>query len=456
MNKLTQIITSDIKKSTVALIIFAILALGFGMRLQMVTQTEVDTPIRMDAADYYLYAHNLLRHGVYSRQTPATNISIWDKPVPDAFRNPGYPLFLIPFVEFPPTPAMIRLLGVAQAVISTFTILLAFCFLRAFLSRTWALAASIMVAISPHLIVFDIYMLTESLFTFFMVLVAYLMRRLVTNKTEGWAVITGIGLGCTLLIRPTLMYFIFFLIPAFFIFFKRTQALRLLSFLVIGFSITYGPWIVRNLVTLDAVSDSSLAVFTVQVGMYPGAMYRNIPESCGAPQKFDPDFDSNRSMSAVLKIILKRFENEPVRYIKWYFIGKPLTFFSWKTMLLGNNDIFVYPVLTSPYDQDKMFRFTYHVMQAFHWPMIICALFASILVWFPSAHKVFSDEAIIISRFCSLLLMYFVLVHIAVTPTPRYSVPLRPFIYGMGMLGLSISMTTMRRLFSGNSLSKES
>ncbi len=456
MKKLPQIITSDMRKSAVAVIIIAILALGFGMRLQMVRQTEVDTPVRMDAADYYLYAYNLLRHGLYSRQTPTTNISVRDKPVPDSFRNPGYSLFLIPFVEFPPTPAMIRLIGVAQAVISTFTILLAFGFLRAFLSRTWALAASIMVAISPHLIVFDIYMLTESLFTFFIVLVAYLMRRLVTNKTGGWAIITGIGLGCALLIRPTLMYLIFFLIPAFFIFFKRTQALRLVSFLIIGFSITYGPWMVRNLVTLNAVSDSSLALFTVQVGMYPEAMYRNTPESRGAPQKFDPDFDSNRSLSSVLKVILKRFQNEPVRYIRWYFIGKPLTFFSWKTMLLGNNDIFVYPVLTSPYHHDKTFRFTYQVMQALHWPVITCALFASIVVWFPSAHKLFSDEAIIISRFCSLLLMYFVLVHIAVTPTPRYSVPLRPFIYGMGMLGLSISMTTMRRLFTGNCLSRES
>jgi len=68
----------------------------------------------------------------------------------------------------------------------------------------------------------------------------------------------------------------------------------------------------------------------------------------------------------------------------------------------------------------------------------------------PSARKVFSDEAIIVSRFCSLLLMYFVLVHIAVTPTPRYSVPLRPFIYGMGMLGLSIVVTAIRRLFPGD------
>jgi len=456
MKQPTQIITGDIRRSAVALIILAILALGFGMRLKMVRETEVDTPIRMDAVDYYFYAYNLLRHGVFSRQTSATNISVRQKPVPDAYRNPGYSLFLLAFVEFPPTPKMIRHIGVTQAVISTLTILIAFGFLRSFLSRLWALAASMMVAISPHLIVFDIYMLTESLFTFFMVLVAYLMKKVVTNKTGGWSMMTGIGLGCALLIRPTLMYFIFFLIPVFFIFFKRTQALRLLTFLIIGFAITYGPWIVRNLVTLKTMSDSSLAAVTVQVGMYPGAMYRNMPESCGAPQKFDPDFDSNRSMSSVLKLILERFSNEPLRHIRWYLIGKPLTFFSWKTMLLGNNDIFVYPVLTSPYHHDRMFRCTYQVMHALHWPLIIFALFSSILVWFPSAHKVFSDEAIIISRFCSLLLMYFVLVHMAVTPTPRYSVPLRPFIYGMGMLGLSISITTVSRWFSGKSFSQES
>lgn len=450
MKRLSEITKTDIRQGTVALIIVTILALGFGMRLQMVRQTEVDTPIRADAVDYYFYAHNLLRHGVYSRQTSLTNSSLRDKPVPDAFRNPGYSLFLVPFVEFPPSHGMCRHIVITQAVISTLTILLAFSLFRAFLSRPWALAASLMVAISPHLIVFDIYILTESLFTFFIVLLAYLIKKLATHKTEGWATITGIGLGCAVLIKLTLVYFVCFLIPVFFIFFKRTQALRLVTFLVVGFSISYGPWIVRNLITLNAPSESSLAAMTVQVGMYPGVMYRNIAESYGRPQKFDPDFDSKKTMSSVLKKIFSRFENEPARYIRWYLIGKPVTFFSWKTKLTGNDDIFVYPVLNSPYHHAKTFRITYLVMYTLHWPVIILALFSSILVWLPSARKVFSDEAIIVSRFCSLLLMYFVLVHIAVTPTPRYSVPLRPFIYGMGMLGLSIVVTAIRRLFPGD------
>ena len=55
--------------------------------------------------------------------------------------------------------------------------------------------------------------------------------------------------------------------------------------------------------------------------------------------------------------------------------------------------------------------------------------------------KILSDNALIVSRFVSLVVIYFILVHIVGTPLPRYSVPLRPFIYGLFMLGVRLMVT---------------
>jgi hypothetical protein len=50
------------------------------------------------------------------------------------------------------------------------------------------------------------------------------------------------------------------------------------------------------------------------------------------------------------------------------------------------------------------------------------------------------ETGLIVARFVSLLMLYFILVHIAGTPLPRYSVPLRPFIYGLSILGIHLAV----------------
>ena len=127
-----------------------------------------------------------------------------------------------------------------------------------------------------------------------------------------------------------------------------------------------------------------------------------------------------------------------MRYLRWYLVGKPVMLFSWD-IVVGMGDVFIYPVSRSPFHESGLFRVIHRVMRVLHWPIVVIAITSSMLVWLPSAQRVLSREALIASRFTSLLLLYFVLVHIAGTPLPRYAIPLRPFIYGMGVLSLSMS-----------------
>jgi len=265
------------------------------------------------------------------------------------------------------------------------------------------------------------------------------MSALAQNKSRLHALIAGLVLGVLLLIRPTMLYFIAFLIPAFFVFFQKKKAWVLAVFLIIGFGVTYGPWVLRN--KLVHPKKSSLAIATIHKGMYPNLIYNNDSKTYGFPNLFDPLWEKRQGMSSVLREIFRRFKNEPLEYLRWYLIGKPSMFFSWD-MIVGMGDVFIYPVHTSPYHQHQgLFGLSHRVMKSLHGLLTVIALATATVVWFPITKRILSDSALIVSRFVSLVVIYFILVHIVGTPLPRYSVPLRPFIYGLSMLGVRLMVT---------------
>src|SRR3989338_4084953 len=91
------------------------------------------------SGDYANLAVNIVEHSVFSRSTttPFT---------PDAWRTPGYPVFLAPFYAlfgnfFP--------VLIAQVGILFLTVLLIFQMATRFMSRRWALALSILYLVLP-------------------------------------------------------------------------------------------------------------------------------------------------------------------------------------------------------------------------------------------------------------------------------------------------------------------
>lgn len=446
MNKLKPIRTDSEHKILIILAVVGIVIFGFYTRFEMITKTIVDHPIRADAADYYFYAFNLRHYGVYSKQQTDGTSDFSKKLVPDAVRPPGYSLFLLPFVEFPPTAEMVRHITFSQAVASAVTIFVAFGVFITFLSWPWAMAACLLLAMSPHLISMNVYVLTETLFTFLLVLSAWFMAKVASRKTWKWAFALGVILGCALLVKPTMKYFIVFLIPAFFLFFTRKQAIILLSAVIVGYSLAIGPWLIRNVVIEPGSTGNSLAVGSVHKGIYPGLMYKNNPRTYGLPNHYDPTWKERQEMGLVLRELLNRFREDPAQYLRWYLIGKPVMLFSWN-MIVGIGDIFVYPIVSSSYYGSASFQLMHRIMGVLHWPLVILALTASILVWLPSIKNVLTEEMIVITRFVTVLFFYFLLIHVAGTPLPRYSIPLRPFIYGMGMLAVPIFITAIRSHF---------
>ena len=169
------------------------------------------------------------------------------------------------------------------------------------------------------------------------------------------------------------------------------------------------------------------------MGMYPNVMYKENPETYGYPDRFDPEWSQRTDLAAVLEELTDRFAEEPGRHLHWYLIGKPMMFLSWN-MVVGMGDVFIYPVFTSPYHESRLFFVTHQLMYWLHWPIMILASLAAIVIWLPSVQRCLSSSQIRIGRFCSVLIAYFVLVHVVGLPLPRYAIPLRPVMFGAAIL----------------------
>ena len=405
---------------------------GFYLRCESVLNTEVVKPLRADAGQYFMYAYNLRHKHTYSHQVGSPGNP--DSPVkPDAVRSPGYPLFLSLFVDGLPNKRTISCILFSQMTISTLTILVAFLLFEKFLSPLWSLGTALLVALSPHLIVSNSYILTETLFCFLLVAFGFLFC-LFAKKPSLWL---GLGVGTTMgiaaLVRPSLQFFPFMLALFLLFHYGWKRGRRYSGVILISFALAFLPWIGRNMATLDIPTDNRLMVNFLHHGIYPDFMYKGIPQSHGFPYRYDPRAkEIAEDPPSVLKEISNRFSQEPSRHAKWYMLDKPRVFWSWN-IIQGSGDAFVYPVSNSPYFHNTFFRITHRLMYVLHYPFVVLALLGCFIAWFPLAKLGLTQSSLLVARFCSLLLIYYTLMHMIGAPFTRYSVPLRPYLYGMAL-----------------------
>jgi hypothetical protein len=134
---------------------------------------------------------------------------------------------------------------------------------------------------------------------------------------------------------------------------------------------------------------------------------------------------------------LKRFGEEPGKQLKWYLLGKPVSFWSWD-MVQGHGDMYVYYVSQSPFTTRTLFRWIQKLMKFFHGPLVLLSILGSLIVWI-SPRLVEGDPThIFMARYISALLIYYTALHMVGAPFPRYSVPLRPFQYAMALYALHV------------------
>lgn len=223
-------------------VLVGLLIAGFVLRLSAVLIIPIDYRLRGDAVKYLSLAPQLLGPGVYGLEPG----------VPDARIPPGYPLFIAGlFAFFGQNLIAIRL---AQAILGTIAVWLTFLIGKETLSSRTGLLAALIFTIYPVWIIWPVLILTETLFTVFLLLFVFYFIRVIKTYLVGYAVGSGVAFGLALLTREVLYGFP--LVLPFVLLWSRVPwriALRYILLFFLAMLLILLPWLVRNHVTFGHV-----------------------------------------------------------------------------------------------------------------------------------------------------------------------------------------------------------
>ncbi|MFT4512519.1 MAG: 4-amino-4-deoxy-L-arabinose transferase-like glycosyltransferase [Planctomycetota bacterium] len=405
-----------------AVLVSIVIVVAAALRVAFVAGAEVQSPLRVDAGEYAQYAHNLVEHGVYSMsKDPA--------PLPDSFRSPGYPLFLAACRFVGGESAWYGLALWMQVVLSTLTVLLSYRLARQFLSFAPAVFAAALVALSPHVVVTAGFVLTECLAAFVVTSGLWL---LIGSRSKKRDVIGALMLGLAPLCNETMVFLP--LVSGFALWHRdRRRAITVFALAMLPFVL----WNVRNQTTELTRRGSERATASISHGSYPGMVYED-ERFFGFPYREDPaqpEFGS--SWSDLAQVLWPRVQAEPLRYLKWYAIDKPVWLWSWP--LVQGRDIYVYPVANSPYERQAVIKASHTMMHWLHVPVMLLALLGAgygILrgrreeSWAPTA--------------LGWVAVLGTLAYLPVIPDPRYLQPIRPVLFVLAAAAVPMLVAWLR------------
>lgn len=412
-----------------------VVLLGAYLRLGAAALTVVEFPIRADAAQYVAYAYNMRLHDTYSREI-ASLADPEVTPAPDALRSPGYPGFLYLFAWTSDLDRFAKDVVFAQALISVAAILATFALAVPVVGYGWALGVALLTALSPHLVTANTYLLSEALFGLVLLLaLLWTWRSQLADARWSWLV-AGSALGAAALVRPSALYLVVFVAVSLAFRTDRQTWARATAFLGLGYAAVVGAWVLRNWIVLGIVGDDTLTIATLHHGMYPGFLFDGQSESFGFPYRFDPESERiTASLGSVVRAIADRFRADFWDHAAWY-LQKPLWLFRWG-IIQGQGDIFVYPTVASPYYDVAFFATTREFMRSLHPVLVWLALGGALLAWLPRAVSAIPVDGQSALRLVSVTYLYFIAVHVAGAPFPRYSIPIRPLTYILAVVPLA-------------------
>ncbi len=406
-------------------------------RAVAVQTTIIEEPIRNDAREYYLSAHNLVHHGIYSR-SPATLTDPRATIEPDAYRPPGLPLVIAAVLStsssvsavFATMQSLNILIGVAAAVAL-------FVAAAAMLPLPAAFVAGLMLAASPHLVSISVYLLTEpfAICLVALLLMASTMRVLDSGRTRIlYFLLLGALVGCLALFRPIFIAFAPFLWLAFD---SRRDRFAALIFGCAGAACVVAPWLVRN--WLNVVDgDGSLIAATMLDGSYRGYIYAGDASTFPYARLADPMFETARqTVSRAIGEIATRLASDPLGSAVWYLIEKPGYLLRWDNVD-GAGDVFVYPALATPFTTDLLFRTIHRAYRATHDLVVLLAAVGCAMVWIAPAVRLARFRRPHGLRMASLLLIFLYAAHFPFFAATRYALPVFPCLYVLCLVPLLV------------------
>jgi len=421
-----------------------LLRVGF-VHIILIEHGVKEAPVRADAEEYIKYGYNIAYRGVYSLDFPSP------QPKPDSYRSPGFPIFIALAMRLTKGLAFIPMTLYVQALLGTLTVLVTYLVAKRFMSGFMALLPALLVALSPHLVVMAGYFLTETLSGFLLALaLLFFIQALECHRNHVFAV-SGLLFGYGYLTNETYLFLPILL--SFLLILKSTRPpvfdkriMGSVAVFLFFFSVFPAVWMTRNFIRVQDASRTGInrAIQTMSHGAYPGFIY-NTPEYKYYPYLEDPlQPRFGTSIHAFAEILWQRVRERPARYLSWYLLEKPYYFWSWN-ILQGEGDVFVYPIKTSLYHENRAADMTKAVMHKMH-PWILLLFIAGPPALF--LRRRHSDWGFVMGQSPVVLFVvcgYFTLIYTIFAPWPRYSIILRPELYVCAVWSLKAYLRLIER-----------
>ncbi len=433
-----------VKRTVQILILISIFIASFCLRWGYVRNTSIIQPIRADAYSYVKIAYNLTHHHVYSSADDPQG-----KSSPET-RPPGYTFFLAGIMLLTDSFDSFYLSTLyIQCLMGAMIVLLTYALSRFLLSPMWSLLPTCLVMVSPHMIMISAYVLSESLFTFLLLMSMVSIALAYKSEKPIDYALAGSILGACIFVRPVLA--VFPILCAAVIYFlnrhrnRRVILLSIILFLLTSFSFQLS-WSVWKRVSFgpDPAMSNQLKT-AVLCGVYPDITYKNIP---GMPYREDTNFDSllQEGYGAIGLEIMRRFKDNPFQYAVWWLLEKPAMFWSWK--IFFNDGINVYPVRFSWFDINPLMNILRQTMLTIHLPFVILA-FMGIFFLIKKPKRLNKSPSTLCYLLCLVLLVHFTLMFMILAPFPRYSLPMGPAVYLLGIVTLRKSFDKYKSIKAG-------
>ena len=404
-----------------AVAILALLALV--LREYYVLATVVETPVRGDVREYVAYAWNLLNHGVFSQVAPGDGA-----PVPDAYRSPGYPVFLALAMSIGGTAdgGWYPLALHAQAVAGALTVLLTAVAARECMPDRWALLAAGLLAIWPHHIAATGVLLSEVVLGLLLAAaVLALLRTYRSSRPRLAAAVAGLALACAALVNPVLL--LFPLVAALLVLLARGRAPALT--LLAAFGLVIGGWSLRTASLPDATRGDHRAAINFVQGSWPNyhAAFHARLEHESAREVLALIAEETRvtveDPVAGAAMIWQRFTQYPGLYLRWYLWEKPYLLWAWD-IRMGIGDVYFQRVAASPLETNPLLRATKAVLKAANPLVFVLSGAWAVLLVLGARVRLRNGQVALLS--VAALAVYLTLVHWLFQAEPRYAVAYRP------------------------------
>lgn len=204
-----------------------------------------------DSHQYVALAETMLTDGRFAMSATAE---------PEAFRTPGYPLFIALILA---VFKNIAVLPLAQILLAALSCGLVFLIGERLFSRSVALGAALLFAIEPAVISNAFVAMADILFVFMMLCGVYVLT--VRKRTSPYLFFGGVLMGVMTLIRPLGLYVIPLVL--FWLVWEERAEWRTLCrtgvLFLAGAALVVMPWMVRNYVFFNHFSISSIGSYNL-------------------------------------------------------------------------------------------------------------------------------------------------------------------------------------------------